>query len=254
MTADSPWDDDRRFYGEDDFGDTYFEDEHYDPNDPAESFVDEAPRCSQCDRPTDSDRDRCEACKRDAELESENPYGPIHDDVSVTYEKRIDALAFAVVPAKSRFEAIVKATLAFDARENVPEKPAGYDGRSFELLHEAAESDIRPFNIGWGALPEAIPVASERGLELFNKAHNRTEWCDRLAGGAKSDLEPEPTIYLYDEDGTAICRAGQFVDLIDGHNVPDDSRDYTRPEYGSTDEELWIVPAFTLSVHPTISN
>jgi len=40
MTADSPWDDDRRFYGEDDFGDTYFEDEHYDPNDPAESFVD----------------------------------------------------------------------------------------------------------------------------------------------------------------------------------------------------------------------
>ena len=58
-------------------------------------------------------------------------------------------------------------------------------------------------------------------------------------------------VYLYDEDGTAICRAGQFIDLIDSYTVPDDPSDYTQPEYGSTDEELWIVPAFTLSVHPT---
>jgi hypothetical protein len=36
--------------------------------------------------------------------------------------------------------------------------------------------------------------------------------------------------------------------------IPDDSRDYTRAEYGSTDEELWIVPAFSLDVHPTISS
>ena len=99
MTAESPWDDDRRFYGEDDFGDTYFEDEHYDPNDPGESSVDEVPRCTQCDRPVDPDQDLCEECEHDKELESENPYGPIHDDVSMTYEKRIDDLAFAVVPA-----------------------------------------------------------------------------------------------------------------------------------------------------------
>jgi len=98
MTAESPWDDDRRFYGEDDFGDTYFEDEHYDPNDPGESSVDEVPRCTQCDRPVDPDQDLCEECEHDKELESENPYGPIHDDVSMTYEKRIDDLAFASSP------------------------------------------------------------------------------------------------------------------------------------------------------------
>ncbi|MFC6874773.1 hypothetical protein [Halobellus marinus] len=251
MTAESPWDDDRRFYGKDDFGDTSFEDEHYSPNDAGEFFVDEAPRCTQCDRPVDPDRALCKECERDKELESGNPYGPIYDDVSVTYEKRIDDLAFAVVPAKSRFEAIVKATLAFDARENAPKTPAGYDGVTFELLHEADESDIRSFNIGWGALPEAVPVASERGLELFNKAHNRTNWGDHLSEGPEVDFEPEPDIYLYDEDGTAICRAGQFIDLIDSYTVPDDPSDYTQPEYGSTDEELWIVPAFTLSVHPT---
>ena len=84
-----------------------------------------------------------------------------------------------------------------------------------------------------------------------NKAHNRTNWGDHLSEGPEVDFEPEPDIYLYDEDGTAICRAGQFIDLIDSYTVPDDPSDYTQPEYGSTDEELWIVPAFTLSVHPT---
>jgi hypothetical protein len=251
MTIDSPWDDDRRFYDEDDFRGTSYENEHYGPSDPGDSPVDDAPRCAQCDRPVDPDRNLCKECDRDEEVESEDPYGPLHDDLSVTYEKRIDDLAFTVVPARSRFEAIVKATLAFDAQENAPKKPAGYDGRSFELLHEADESDVRPFNIDWGALPEAVPVASERGLELFNKAHNRTDWCDRLSRGAEADLDPEPAVYLYDEDGTAICRAGQFMNLIDGYNVPDDPSNYTHPEYGSADEELWIVPAFTLSVHPT---
>jgi hypothetical protein len=251
MTTESPWDDDPGYYGLDDFGENHYEKEYYGPEERGPHSLDA--ECTECEHPVDPGRDICRDCEREkAELEA-NPdaYKPVHDEIAVAYDKHIEDLAFAVIPARSRFEAIVKATLAFDQRETAPDTPAGYDGLSFELLHDADDSDIRSFTIGWGALPEAVPVASERGLELFNKAHNRTDWLDPFPEGAEEHLSIDSDIYLYDEDGTAISRARQLVDLIDEYDVPEDPRDYTCPEYGSDEDELWLVPAFVFRIHPT---
>jgi len=253
MIAEAPWDDGPDNYDPDSFGDTYFEDEHSGPDAPGEHYLDEPSTCAECDRPVDPRRELCSDCELDEELEAQFPdaYEPVHDDVAVAYDTHIDDLAFAVVPACSRFEAIVKATFAFDAREAVPMPPTGYEGLTFELIHEADEDDIRSFIIGWGALPDAVPVASKRGLKLFHKAHNRTDWRDHLPEDAEADPDPTPNIHLYNQDGVGICRASQFVELIDGYEVPDDPRKHTKPEFGSDEEELWLVPAFTLRVTPT---
>jgi len=255
MSAGNPWDEDSGRHDPDAFGDTYYEGEHYGPDEAVEHYLDEPSRCAECERPMDSNRERCEECEHDQLLGNQHPdaYEPVHEDVAIAYETQIGGLSFAVVPARSRYEAIVRATFAFDEREPETGLPAGYEGRTFELVHEANEDEILPYTIGWGALPDAVPVACKRGLKLFRKAYNRTDWHDALPEDGAGDHDRDLETFLYSQDGTGICRASQFVELINGYEVPDDPRDCIKLEYGSEEEELWIVPAFDLRITPTVA-
>ncbi|WP_251344586.1 cytochrome c3 family protein [Haloplanus halophilus] len=242
--------DDRTYYSAEDFGDTYYEDEHYGPDDPNSHHT--TTECDNCDRPIPESEIYCADCERELAEANARPeaYVPEFDDIAVGYETTIDDLAFVVVPACSRYEAIIKATYALDDRETKPDLPTGFDGRTFILVHETSESTIRPFTNGWGSLPDAVPVASEDGLRLFNKARNRTDWLDDPV----EEIPTSPWFYLLDAEGAPITAASEFVALIDGYNVPDDPEEYTRPEYGSTEAELWIVPAFAYTVRPAITS
>lgn len=246
--------DDRDYYSPEDFGDTYYENEHYGPGTPdadSDPYNTEND-CSECDRPITASDDLCADCERKLEEANAHPdaYAPVFDEIAVGYEPTVDDIAFAVVPACSRYEAIIKATHAFHDRETIPDLPTGFDGRTFLLIHEAPESDIRPFTVGWGALPDAVPVASEDGLRLLNKARRRTDWLD----DSLDDRPAAPWFYLYDEAGAPVTTASDFVDLLDGYHVPDSPEEYTPPEYGSAKPELWIVPGFAYTITPIVAS
>jgi len=242
--------DEHDYYSADDFGDTYYEREHYGPDEPDSHHT--TKECDECDRPFPEGDTHCADCERELAEADAHPdaYTPESDDIAVGYETTIDDLAFVVVPACSRYEAIVKATYALDGRGTTPDLPTGFDGRTFILVHETFESIIRPFTNGWGSLPDAVPVASEDGLRLFNEARNRTDWLDDPI----EEIPASPWFYLLDAEGAPITEASEFVDLLNGYHVPADHEEYTRPEYGSTEAELWIVPAFAYTVSPAITS
>lgn len=119
--------DDRDYYSPEDFGDTYYENEHYGPGTPdadSDPYNTEND-CSECDRPITASDDLCADCERELEEANAHPdaYAPVFDEIAVGYEPTVDDIAFAVVPACSRYEAIIKATHAFHDRETIPDLP-----------------------------------------------------------------------------------------------------------------------------------
>lgn len=95
-----------------------------------------------------------------------------------------------------------------------------------------------------------MPVASEDGLRLLNKARRRTDWLD----DSLDNRPAAPWFYLYDEAGAPVTTASDFVDLLDGYHVPDSPEEYTPPEYGSAKPELWIVPGFAYTITPIVTS
>jgi hypothetical protein len=127
----------------------------------------------------------------------------------------------------------------------------GPTGTPFATPEEVVEKARQDWHaVGWGALPDAVPVASEDGLRLLNKARRRTDWLD----DSLDDRPAAPWFYLYDEAGAPVTTASDFVDLLDGYHVPDSPEEYTPPEYGSAEPERWIVPGLAYTITPIVAS
>ena len=130
--------DDYDDYTPEDFGDTYYENEHYGPGTPD---ADSGPHnieteCSECDRLMPVGDNLCADCERELEEANAHPdaYASVFDEIAVGYEPTVDDIAFAVVPACSRYEAIIKATHAFHDCETISDLKTGFDDRTFIFL------------------------------------------------------------------------------------------------------------------------
>ena len=179
-------------------------------------------------------------------------------------------MIFAVIPAKSRFEAIAKAAVALNRRPR-DDRPVGYERSdqdpTFELIHRYDDSALQTFAGTWGTLPDAAPVTSEAGRNLLSKAIQNTPWIESNQTSIQTESESgktspseKPRPRLYDEAGTPIERRTQLTEFLEETGIPDlaEAQDNSmiskgRGEedllsFGSATEEPWIVPALAFSV------
>jgi hypothetical protein len=177
---------------------------------------------------------------------------------------------FAVLPAKSRFEAIAKAAVALN-RPHRDDRPVDYERSdqdpTFELIHRYDDSALQTFAGTWGTLPDAAPVTSETGRNLLSKAIQNIPWNESNQTSIQAESESgkmspseKPCPRLYDEAGNPIERRTQLTEFLDKTEIPDlaEAQDNSMSNegrgnedpllFGSATEESWIVPALTFSV------
>lgn len=186
------------------------------------------------------------------------------------YQTEIDRIIFALVPVKSRFEAIAKAAVALHRRPQ-GQAPTEYgqqdQGPTFELIHRYDESALQMFAGTWGILPDAVPVTSEVGRSLLSKALRNTSGFDsgptQIEAGSEcgdTNLVEKSGPRLYDEAGRPIERRSQLTALLaetgtsylkgiqKDSMVSENRRDGDPLSFDSATEELWIVPAVAFRV------
>ncbi|WP_152043490.1 hypothetical protein [Salinigranum salinum] len=179
-------------------------------------------------------------------------------------------MIFAVIPAKSRFEAIAKAAVALNRRPH-DHRPVDYERSdqdpTFELLHRYDDSALQTFAGTWGTLPDAAPVTSETGRNILSKAIQNTPWIESDQTSIQTESESgdtssseKPRSRLYDEAGNPIERRTQLTKFLEETGVPDLAEAQDNPmisegrgeedllHFGSATEEPWIVPALAFSV------
>ncbi|WP_424016280.1 hypothetical protein ACOZ4N_01245 (plasmid) [Halorientalis pallida] len=169
-------------------------------------------------------------------------------------ERVIDRVVFALVPAKSRFEAIAKGAVAFDRATVIGDVHQGYrpseHGPLVELVSDYEPESRAAFASDWGDLPDATPLVSTRGSQLFTIARSKTDWNESINQISQDrELPAESTVYLYDEGGAEISRWSQLVCLLEGTPVPEEIQDQETPlPLGTAEPALWVVPAFSFRV------
>jgi hypothetical protein len=178
-------------------------------------------------------------------------------------ERVFDRVVYALVPVKSRFEAVAKAAVAFEYSSLVEDVPAAYDvddhGPLVELVSTFDKDSRRTLAGELGDLPEAVPVVSEEGQRLFADARARTIWeGGNVQHDGPTNKQDSRTLtsgkpVLIDEFGAILDHWSQLLDRLEGTPVPETETPETTgehtaaeitSEFGSTEPTLWIVPGF----------
>ncbi|WP_152436584.1 hypothetical protein [Halosimplex carlsbadense] len=211
----------------------------YDPPSPEDSQRHNV-GCTTCGVTLSSDRAECAVCSTSDRPDPTGPNDQASGNDVGSLDSLVDRLIFAIVPASSRFEAIVRGTRGLHRRDTSGSFPSDFEGETFELVHNLSRRELIPYARRWGALPDAVPVAAKTGLQLFTQARERTSWTD----GAEASVDgPAERAYLFSEEGTAIHDRTQLVPLLAEYLAPSDEADCSVTDMGRGEEELWLVPA-----------
>lgn len=135
-------------------------------------------------------------------------------------------VALAVIPASNIFHAAAMGASAFRLREN-----GDGSSESFDLVYDFDDEPSKTLTNGWGELPDAVPLSSDAGQRLLDRAVEKTDWGGILdvedALGVDESPLSESKTYIFGRSGSEITEKAALEELREN----------------ATEDEFWVVPA-----------
>lgn len=187
-------------------------------------------QCEVCNSPIPPNRAKCNTHRN---------YTPTSETQSEgKYEWNISHVALAVISAKTALEAVAKASSSFKLRDNAPKT-----GDSFDLIYDF-DNPSRTLTSSWGGeLPDATPLSSKLGTELFKHAKAKSPW-NTTENNPKLDYtlpteNTDPDTHIFTEFEGGVRREVNLNRI--------------NPEK-LTDSQYWVIPAVLYTQKRKIKN